>query len=94
MPRALKVFVLLLAILATLGVSFASASPAHSHLNSSARGCDICLTAHLAADETPAIQPVNGPVLLGRTTLELPLVNYQPYAGQPCCSRGPPSFSR
>jgi hypothetical protein len=45
-------FVLLLALSATLLVSTVAASPAHLHKNDFSGGCDICSIAHL-----PVVQP-------------------------------------
>jgi hypothetical protein len=45
-------FVLLLALSATLLVSTIAASPAHLHKNDFSGGCDICSIAHL-----PVVQP-------------------------------------
>jgi len=87
MPRALRIFVLTLAILATLGGSVASAS----HVDSSPNGCNICFVAHAVAFETPSAQPFCGrPEMAGRATLVPPVFGYQAYAGRPSCSRGPP----
>jgi hypothetical protein len=47
-----RLFVLLLALSATLLVSTVAASPAHFHNNDFTGGCDICSIAHL-----PAVQP-------------------------------------
>ena len=89
MPRALRVFILILVIGATLGISVASAS----HVDSSPNGCNICFVAHAVAFETPAAQPFYGPEIAGRATLVTPVFGYQACAGQPSCSRGPPLSS-
>jgi len=86
MPRAVRIFILALAILATLGVSVASAS----HVDSSPSGCNLCFIAHTVAFETPSAQLVYRPEIVGRATLVTPVFGYQPCAGQPSCSRGPP----
>jgi hypothetical protein len=92
MPRALRIAVLLVAIAAMLGVVTASASPAHSHLNGSAAGCDICYTAHMSAVETPAVLLFHGPEIQGLIVF-LPLLSgYQPYDSELSSSRGPPSL--
>jgi hypothetical protein len=92
MPRALKVCVLLAAIFATLAVSAASASAAHSHPDSP-KGCDLCFTAHLAAQGIPAVHPVHAPEIQGRAIL-LPLFfGYELYTKRTSCSRGPPSLA-
>jgi hypothetical protein len=86
MPRALRIVILTLAIVATLGVSVASAS----HVDSSPNGCNICFVAHAVAFQTPVAQPFCGPELAGRTILVAPVFGYEACAGQPSCSRGPP----
>jgi hypothetical protein len=89
MPRALRVFILLLAIGATLGVSVASST----HIDSSPNGCNLCFVAHTVAYETPFVQPFCGPEVAGRTIPVTPVFGYQACAGQPSCSRGPPLSS-
>lgn len=86
MPRPFRIFILLLAISATLCVSVASAS----HVHSSPNGCNLCFVAHTVAFETPFTQPICGPEIAGRATLITPVVGYQACAGRASCSRGPP----
>jgi hypothetical protein len=88
-------FVLLLAIAATLNITLASTSPAHLHLGSSSsqNRCDLCFTAHTATFETPAAHPIFGPEIEGRTALILPFFGYHGCTGRIHCSRGPPSSS-
>jgi hypothetical protein len=86
MPRAVRTLVLALVILATLGLSVASAS----HVDSSPNGCNICFVAHTVAFETPSAQPFCGLEFLGRAALMPPVCGYIACAGQPSCSRGPP----
>jgi hypothetical protein len=87
MPRAVTMFVLTLAILATLGVSVASAS----HFDSSPNGCSICFIAHTVVLDTPSAQPFCGPQIAGRATFSPPVFGYRACASRPSCSRGPPS---
>jgi hypothetical protein len=90
-PRGFKLFVLILAIAATLNITLASTSPAHLHLDSSSPGrCDLCFTANTTVFETPAAQPIYGPEIAGRTALILPFFGYEGCNSQPHCSRGPP----
>jgi hypothetical protein len=86
MPRVLRIFILLLAIGAMLGVSVASAS----HVDSSPNGCNLCFVAHTVAYETPSAQPFCGPEIASRTTVVTPVFGYRECAGQSFCSRGPP----
>jgi hypothetical protein len=90
-PRGFKLFVLILAIAATLNITLASTSPAHLHLTSSSQNrCDLCFTVNTTAFETPAAQPIYGPEIAGRTALILPFFAYEACNSQPHCSRGPP----
>jgi len=89
MPRAVTILILTLTILATLGVSVASAS----HVDSSPNGCNICFAAHTVAFETPSVLPFRGPEIVGRATLVPPVFGYRACASRPSCSRGPPLFS-
>ena len=63
--RAPRIFAVILAIIAMLCVSAASASPAHTHLTGPADRCDICVTAHLASQQAAVIQVVHAPELQG-----------------------------
>jgi hypothetical protein len=92
MPKKLRALVLVLALVAMLGVSAASTTPAHFHLNSSPNRCDLCFTAHVSAMESPAVQPVHGLEVNGPAALLLPYFGYRPFSSQPSCSRGPPSL--
>lgn len=89
MPRAVGELILALMVVATLGVSIASAS----HIDSSPNGCNICFVAHTVAFETPSAQLFCGPQMMGRATLTPPVCGYLACAGQPSCSRGPPLAS-
>jgi hypothetical protein len=94
LPGAFRVFVLLLAIAATLNITLASTSPAHLHLNSSSpTRCDLCFTANTTTFESPAVLPVYGPEITGRTAPALPFFGYQPRTCNRPCSRGPPASS-
>ncbi|HYA18033.1 MAG TPA: hypothetical protein VEF06_11235 [Bryobacteraceae bacterium] len=93
MHSKLRTLVLLVTLAAMLGVSAASITPAHLHLNSSASRCDLCFTAHFAAVQSPAVQSVHAPELSGPTALLQPYSRYQSLASRPSSSRGPPSLS-
>ncbi len=99
MPNRLRTIVLLLALVAMLGVSAASATPAHFHADSSGDSsgssgnrCDLCFTAHMSVVQSPAVQPIHGIELQGRVPVVLPFFGYRPYRGRTACSRGPPSL--
>ena len=55
-PRPIRQIALVFAMLAMLLVAVASASPAHTHLNSAADRCDICSAAHMAAQQVATVQ--------------------------------------
>jgi hypothetical protein len=78
--RISRIIVVFLAIAAMLGVSAASLSAAHAHLNSAADQCDICHSAHMAAQQVAVIHAVH--------TLELQSFLAPPEAVQRVESRG------
>jgi hypothetical protein len=78
----------MLAIVATLGVSVASAS----HFDPSPN-CNLCFAAHTVAFETPSVQPFLGPEIAGRAIVVPPASGYQACTGDHSCSRGPPLSS-
>ena len=94
MTRAVKAFVLLVALAAMLCVSTVSASPAHWHEDAAAPGrCELCITAaHVVAYETPSVQPLPAPEVSGRFTLPLVFWGYDPVSIDCFCSRGPPAL--
>lgn len=89
MPRAVRILILAVAIVSTLGLSVASAA----HVDESPNGCNICFVAHTVAFETPAAQLFYGPQIVGFATLVPPVVGYRACTSKHSCSRGPPAFS-
>jgi hypothetical protein len=57
--RLARVIVVILAIAAMLCITAASVSSAHTHLDSAADHCDVCFTAHMAAEQVAVIQVVH-----------------------------------
>ena len=57
--RVSRIAVVILAIAAMLCVCAASVSAAHSHLNSASDHCDVCYTAHMAAQQAAVVQVVH-----------------------------------
>ncbi len=94
MIRAVKAFVLLVALAAMLGVATVSASPAHWQEDSAAPGrCELCITAaHLAAYETPPVLLLPAPEISGRSAQPLVFFCYLPVSLDCFCSRGPPAL--
>lgn len=88
MPRRFRIAVLVLAVMAMLGVSVASAS----HVDSSPNGCNLCFVAHTVAYETPVAQLIFAPEPVGRTAAPAHAPVYQARAVRTSLSRGPPSF--
>jgi hypothetical protein len=89
MPQVVRMFVLALVIVATLGISAASTT----HIDSSPNGCSLCFIAHTVAYEMPSAQPFCGLEMVGRTQPALPVIGYLACDTQPSCSRGPPLAS-
>ncbi|GEM_PF-5230536 len=94
MPRVLRIAAVLLALIALLGVASAAASPAHIHLTTPDAGCDICLTAHMAAADTPCTLVFLAPEVRGVLTVLPVLSGYQAHSSESTYSRGPPSLVR
>jgi len=88
-----RAIVVVAALAAVLALSTASLLPAHLHNGSAAARCEVCFTAHATACEEPSFQPVPVPQVQGRTTLLLPVSDYQPLSRKSSRSRGPPSFA-
>jgi hypothetical protein len=86
MPPAVRILILALVTLVTLGVSVASAA----HVDSSPNGCNICFVAHTVAFETPSVQPFCGPEMIGRAAPIALVFGYQARSAPPSFSRGPP----
>lgn len=78
--RAIRIVAVILAIAAMLCVSAASVSAAHAHENEPVGRCDVCYTAHLAAQQVVVVQIIHA--------LELQSFLAPPVAIQPVESRG------
>jgi hypothetical protein len=88
MSRTARTLILALAIFATLGLSVASAA----HVDSSPNGCNICFVAHTVAYETPSVQPLYGPQIVGLAAVVSLVIGYRACAIRQFSSRGPPSL--
>ena len=60
-PRALRIAAVILAITAMLSVSAASVSAAHAHSKEPVDRCNVCCTAHMAAQQVAVITLVHPP---------------------------------
>ena len=91
LERALRLLTVILAITAMLCVSAASVSAAHSHLKEPVDRCNVCYTAHLAAQQVAAIQVTHSLQL--QSFLALPeAIQYVESRGVlTILTRGPPS---
>ena len=58
-PRLSRIIVVSIAFAAMLFISAASVSSAHTHLNSAADHCDVCFTAHMAAEQVAVVQVIH-----------------------------------
>jgi hypothetical protein len=88
MSRRSRILILVLIIATTLGLSVVSAA----HVDASPNGCNICFVAHTVAYETPAVQPIHAPEILGFAAPVALIFGYRPYAFRQVSSRGPPSL--
>jgi hypothetical protein len=74
-----------------LGVSAASVSAAHTHLNSAADQCDICHTAHMAAQQIAVIQVVHSLELQSFLAPPEALERVESRGFRTLLTRGPPA---
>lgn len=88
---AIRILALALALVGLLGVSVASASPAHEHINAPGTGCSICFVAHLSALEPATSHAICTLEFRGRAALPLCDSSYDPLFRKTSLSRGPPS---
>lgn len=93
MNRALKTFVLLVALAAMLGVASASVTPAHWHHDSAPGRCDLCFTAHVAAFESSSVDGLPEPEVSGQVAITVLFFGYKPATAVSSSSRGPPAGS-
>jgi len=91
LPSAIRMLALVLAMAGLVGVSAASASPAHGHINAPGNACSICFVAHLSAIEPVTSQGICALEFRGRAALPLCDSNYEPLFRKTSLSRGPPS---
>jgi len=89
---AIRILALVLALAGLVGVSAASASPAHGHINAPGNGCSICFVAHLSALEPVTSQGLCALEFRGRAALPLCDSSYDPLFRKTSLSRGPPSL--
>lgn len=89
---AIRILALALALAGLVGVSVASAAPAHGHINSPGSACSICFVAHLSALEPVTSQAICALEFRGRAVLPLCASSYDPLFRKTSLSRGPPSL--
>ena len=89
--RLTRIAVVILAIAAMLCVCAASVSPAHSHLNSASDHCDVCYTAHMAAQQVATIQVAHSLELQSFLTPSEVLQHVESRGILTLLTRGPPT---
>jgi predicted carbohydrate-binding protein with CBM5 and CBM33 domain len=90
-PRCvIRMLALVLALAGLVGVSAASASPAHGHIGAPNSGCSICFVAHLSAIEPVISHAICALEFRGRAALPLCDSSYAPVFRKTSLSRGPP----
>lgn len=90
-PRALRMVTVILAITAMLCVSAASVSAAHTHLKEPVGRCDVCTTAHQAAQRIFVVQVVHAPKLDSRMAKPVAIPRVESRNVLTRLTRGPPS---
>jgi hypothetical protein len=92
MPRAIRILALVLALFGLLGISAASALPAHAHAhaNTPANSCSICFAAHLTASEPVSPHIVCELKYRGRAAVPSSYFGYVPFCTRTSRTRGPP----
>jgi hypothetical protein len=90
MPHAIRTIALWLALTGLLGMSVASASPAHEHFNNPARNCSICFAAHLSVLQPVPPGAICAPEFGGRAALPMFYSSYDPLCRKTSLTRGPP----
>jgi len=88
---AIRILALMLALAGLTGVSVASASPAHGHINTSGSECSICFVAHLSALEPVTFHAICALEFRGCAAVPLCDSSYDPLFRKTSLSRGPPS---
>ena len=90
-PRALQIVSVILAITAMLSVSAASVSAAHTHVKGPFGRCDVCSTAHQAAQQSVVVQVVRAPNLHSRMAQPVAIQRVDSRSVLTLLTRGPPS---
>jgi hypothetical protein len=90
-PRLSRIVVVILAIAAMLCISAVSVSPAHTHLNSPADHCDVCFTAHMAAQQIAVIEVIHSLELQSFLSPPEPFQRVESRGILALLTRGPPS---
>jgi len=91
-PRALRMVVVILAIAAMLCVSAASVSAAHTHQNEPVGRCDVCYTAHLAAQQVAVVQVIHALELQSFLSPAVAIQRLESRGILALLTRGPPTI--
>jgi len=92
MTRTTRIIVLLVALVAMVGVSVASASPVHAHNKAQSNNCGLCYSAHVKSQETPQIFALRAPVYSGRDNSPSLALSYEGFHAKLKSSRAPPAY--
>lgn len=90
-PRTLQIVSVILAITAMLCVSAVSVSAAHTHVKGPFVRCDVCSTAHQAAQQIIVAEVVHAPNLHSRMAQPVALQRLESRSILTVLTRGPPS---
>ena len=93
-PRALRIFSVILAVAAMLCVSAVSVSAAHTHLKEPVDRCNVCCTAHQAAQQVVVVHVVHALELQSLMARPVSVQRVEAVGVLAFSTRGPPSFTR
>jgi len=90
-PRSLRMVAVILAIAAMLCVSAASVSAAHTHSKEPVGRCDVCSTAHQAAQQIVVAPVVHAPHVQSQLAKPIEIHRIESRTVLTLLTRGPPS---
>ena len=91
-PRAIRLVAVIVLIMTMLCVSAASVSPSHTHLNEPVDRCDVCYTAHLAAQQVAVVQVIHSLEVQSFLPPSVAILHVETRDILALLPRGPPSF--
>lgn len=90
-PCTLRTVAVILAIIAMLCVTAAASSPSHTHINEPVGRCNVCYTAHQAAQQVSVVQIIHGLELQSILAVNTPIQHVESRGVIALLTRGPPS---